>query len=349
MKLTLGQFIPVISRAVTDCDRTRLISYINQAVEALLHKGPTHYTMGNFKFCLNRNCITWPRQLAVIEGIALCGVPLSIAGSWYEFLGNGPGASGDGSCGTSPNGSAWCSCSSGVLLERPEAVTFEDLSGSYRLQISSTENEVGTTRILLQGYDDNNQWIRTQDPAASGNWVDGEYVVLSTTPTLTTNYFSSLVSVIKDESVGTTLVYEYRSAGVVRLLATYEWDECYPVYRRSYLSMIEQKDSDGNYLTSSVYVRAKLRFYPVKNDNDWLLIGNTQAVKTMVQAIIKYDGDFMDIGQSLENKAIQYLNDEERYYNPRSAIRSLNFQKSWGAGGNEIMNLYGGGGTIYGP
>jgi hypothetical protein len=107
------------------------------------------------------------------------------------------------------------------------------------------------------------------------------------------------------------------------------------------LPMLENLDENGNSVPRSVYVRAKLRYYPVKYNNDWLLIGNTQAMKNMVQAIIKYDGDFMDIGQALESKAIQFLNDEERYYNPRSAIRSLNFQRSWGAGGNEIMNLYG--------
>lgn len=341
MKLTLGQFLPILSPVVRDCQRDRLISYVNQATESLLHKGPTHYTIGNFRFCLVKNCITWPRQIAVIEGIALCGVPLSIAGSWYEFLGNGPGAFGGCSCeagSPSPSGSPWCSCGGGALLERPEAVTFEDLSGAYLLQIQSTLNETGQTRILLQGYDENNQWIRTQD---AGNWVDGEYVVLSSTPALTTNYFSSLVSVIKDESVGTTLVYEYRAPGQLRLLANYEWDECYPTYRRSLLPMLESVDSDGNNIPRSVYVRAKLRFYPVKNDNDWLLIGNTQAMKNMVQAIIKYDSDFMDIGQALEAKAIQFLNDEERYYNPRSAIRSLNFQKDFGAGQNSIMNLYG--------
>lgn len=338
MKLTLGQFLPVLSRTVSDCDRDRLISYTNRATENLLHEGPTHYTIGNFRFCLNRNCITWPRQLAVIEGIALCGVPLSIAGSWYEFLGNGPGAIGGGSCSSSsPTGSPWCECSTGVLLERPEAVTFEDLSGSYKLQVQSTENETGSTRILLQGYDENNQWIRTQD---AGVWVDGEYVILSSTPALTTNYFSSLVSVIKDESVGTTLIYEYRSVGVIRLLANYEWDECYPTYRRSYLPMLENVDADGNYIARSVYVRAKLRFYPVKNDNDWMLIGNMNAVVSEVQAIVKWDNGFDDLGNSSHARAIKFLNDEERYYNPRSALRSLNFQRSWGAGGNEILNLH---------
>lgn len=348
MKLTVGQFLPVLSRTVRNCDRSRLVSYTNQATEILLHKGPTHYTIGNFKFCVNQNCITWPRQIAVIEGFALCGVPLSIAGSWYEFLGNGPGAIGNGSCSNngSPGNSPWCACNTGVLLERPEAVTFEDLSGSYRLQIQSTLNEVGSPRILLQGYDQNNQWIRTLD---GGVWVDGEYVTLSTIPALTTNYFSSLVSVIKDESVGTTLVYEYRSAGVIRLLATYEWDECYPVYRRSYLPILEQRDTDGNLITRSVYVRAKLRYYPVKNDNDWLLIGNMAAMKAMVQSIIKCERDFVDIGEAHIARAVSFLNDEERYYNPRSALRSLNFQQSWGAGQNEIMNLYGGGGTLYGP
>lgn len=342
MKLTFGQFLPVLSKAVSDCDRARLTSYTNQATENLLHEGPTHYTIGNFKFCVNRNCITWPRQLDAIEGIALCGVPLSIAGSWYEFMGNGPGVIGDGACSTSGSGQGpWCNCSaSGVLLPRPEAVTFEDLSGSYRLQIQSTLNEVDSPRILLQGYDQNNVWIRTQD---AGVWVDGEYVTLSTTPALTTNYFSSLVSVIKEESVGTTLVYEYRSAGVVRLLATYEWDECYPVYRRSYLPMLEQQDSDGNYITRSIYVRARLRYYPVKNDNDWLLIGNMKALKAEVRAIIKWDDGFDDAGDSAHARAIRALENEERYYNPRSAIRTLNFQRSWGAGGNEIQNLYSGG------
>lgn len=350
MKLTLGQFLPVISKVISDCDRNRLVSFTNRAQQNLLHQGPTHYTIGNFKFCVNKNCITWPRQLAVIEGIALCGVPLSIAGSWYEFLGNGPGAISEGSCSnnTSPNGSPWCMCTGGVLLPRPEAVTFEDLSGSFLLQVSSTQNEVGTPRILIQGYDQNNQPVRTQDPPASGNWVDGEYVEISSTPVLTTNYFSSITGIIKDETIGTTLLYEYRSVGVIRLLATYEWDECFPIYQRSYIPMLEQKDSDGNFITRSIYVRAKLRFYPVKNDNDWLLIANMNAVVAEVQAIQNWDNGFIDEGNANHARAIQFLNDEERYFNPRSALRSLNFQRSWGAGQNEIINLYGNGGGWYG-
>ena len=49
------------------------------------------------------------------------------------------------------------------------------------------------TQILLLGYDDNEQWIRT---LVNGSYTDGEYLTLNAAnPPTTANYFSSIKGV----------------------------------------------------------------------------------------------------------------------------------------------------------
>lgn len=340
MKLRLINVLDALAPYFGDDDRTRMVSYVNQAEEILLYKGPTQYSIGTFKFCLQRNCITWPRQIETVEGIAICGVPINVANSpWYEFLPTGPGMR--GSCsdcsGTTEESVNWCSCG-GILVPRGTAVTFQDITPSYNIRVVSGQNETGTPRILLQGYDENNQWIRTYD-ATLGRWVDGEFLNISSTYQVSTKLFSSLVSVQKDESIGTVFVFEDHLNGTIVQLAQYEWDECSPNYTRSYVNL-ETLDADGNFESKSVFIRAKLRFYPVKNDTDWVLIGNLAALKSMVSSIKNRENNMIDLADALEAEAVRRLNEEERHFNPTGGVKPLNFSKNFGGNAREIMSLY---------
>lgn len=340
MKLRLINVLDALAPYFGDDNRTRMVSYVNQATEILLYKGPTQYSIGTFKFCLQRNCITWPRQIETVEGIAICGVPVNVANSpWYEFLPTGAGMR--GSCtdcnGTTSENINWCGCSD-ILVPRGTAVTFQDITPSYKIRVLSSQNETGTPRILLQGYDENNQWIRTFD-ATLNRWVEGEFVNISSTFVLSTKKFSSLVSVQKDESIGVTYIYEDHENGTIVQLAQYEWDECSPNYTRSYVNF-ESKDSGGNYEEKSVYIRAKLRFSPVKNNTDWVMIGNLAALKSMISSIKNRENNMTDLADSLEAEAVRRLNEEERHFNPVGGVKPLNFSQNFGGNGREILSLY---------
>lgn len=341
MKLRLINVLDALLPFFGDDDRTRVVSYVNQATERLLYKGPSQYAIGTFQFCLQRNCITWPRQIETIEGIAICGVPVNVANSpWYEFLPTGAGirsSCSTGSCTGTNDGINWCSCHS-ILVPRGTAVTFLDITPSFKIRVVSDQNETGTPRILLQGYDENNVWIRTFD-ATLNRWVDGEFVNISSTYKVSTKKFSSLVSVQKDETIGNTNIFEDHENGTIVQLAKYEWDECSPNYTRSFVNL-ETKDSSGNFEDKSVYIRAKLRFYPVKNDTDWVLIGNLAALKAMIQAIKARENNMPDLALAFEADAVAALNEEERHFNPVGGVKPLNFSRNFGGNGREILTLF---------
>lgn len=285
----------VLNIAPNDARFTR---FVNQAVRRLLETGEHFWgSHARFLFCLNDHCVTLPRQIANIEAVAVCDWPMPIRNSWFEFLENGYGISGcdDGSCGGSgvkPRGTACC---------------FTDILGTNKkIRVYADVAEAAGAKITLQGYDENKNWIRTQ---VGGEWIDGEQVLISTTVQVTTKFFTSLTSVLKPETNGTVRLYEYDTTLTTqRAMAVYEPDEKRPNYRRYLIPGLN--DSGGACENSKVTIEAKLEFIPVKNDEDWLLIGNMDAIKLACQAIRKENADLWQEGEVYWAKAKRALQNE---------------------------------------
>jgi hypothetical protein len=153
------------------------VAIVNEAIQSLLNKGKWFGTTQTYRVCVTDSCLTWPRQFATIEKVDVCGQPVSIRNQWFEFEKNGPGLRTDKN--------AYCD---GLQLhDRGTACTFADVSGTNKkIKVYASVAESGSSKILLQGYDENGAWIRTQ---SGGAWVDGEYVTISTTPQTTTKKF----------------------------------------------------------------------------------------------------------------------------------------------------------------
>lgn len=303
-RLRLSDVKSTIAASIGLCtDDARVISLINEAQERLLPQGKWVGTYARYRVCISNACITWPRQIETIEAMSICKVPGVIRNEWFEFLGNGPG------------GFSEDSCPGNVLIDRGMAATFDDpiATAANKIRVHSDVAESSSSRILIQGYDENSQWVRTLD---SGSYVDGEYVTISTNYQYTTTRWSNITGVQKPVTNGAVRLYEYSTtlSSAVKALAYYENDETVPLYRRSMIPGLGETGAccgaDSDCTNKTVTVMAKLRFIPVRNDIDYLMIGNSPAIKDMVRSCWFSDRNDIQNAGIYEAKAVDMLKKE---------------------------------------
>src|SRR5438046_7656264 len=75
--------------------------------------------------------------------------------------------------------------------------------------------------------------------------------------------------------------------------------------------------------SKTVTLIAKLRHIPVSNDNDFLILQNIGALKTMVMAILKYERNLFAEGVAYEQQAVQLLQDELSSYDGDGVVPVL--------------------------
>lgn len=329
MNLTVAEARERIAAAAGLCeDDARVITFLNRAVRRLLNKGKWVGTYARLRLCATENTITWPRAVQTIEACAISNVPTKVRNDWFEFLESGLGLLKDGD-------------SNGLqLVDRGEVVTFADItaqSAGY-IRVYADVTEAAGKYIRLLGLDEDGNRVRTQVGTA---WIDGERVavpIVVGTPTVSTKQFSKLERVIKDETNGVLRLYEYNGASNVRALAYYDPDEKLPGYRRSYVPALDAVHSNLNGCESaSVEVMAKLRYYAVSGENDFLLIGNLDALETETRALMHFDSKNWEEGYKNEAYAVKLLNEELSAYQGDGPAVQMRVQSdsTFGAGGVE--------------
>lgn len=308
---------------------SRFVGYVNEAYEALVEEMKSAGTVWRYQICVTDGCITFPRQIAAIEAVAVCDQPLTIRNQWFEFLDSGFGLQGDGSC-----GSGACNLQ---LLERSPACTFADIRGSAKqIRVYADVAEEAGAKILLQGYDDNNNWIRTETAPGNGIWQDGEKVTISTAPTNSTKFFSALTGVQKPITNGSVRLYEYDTVLLTqRAMAVYEPDETTPWYRRSLIPGLSAlaDNGDDECESVSVVVMAKLDFIPLRNDTDYLVISSIPALKDMCQSVRKGESNLANEAAEWHMRAIRKLHKQTRHYKGDGAVSPIRMPRRevWGA------------------
>lgn len=180
----------------------RVLERLNEARERLMKK-PQNWKgkLQRFVFCINKACLTLPREIETIEGAAICNVPMRMRSPWYEVLEGGPGV-------IDP-------CRGGcdyhrAFVDRGEGfVTFADLCTPRNIKIYADVAESSGARLLLQGFDDNGNRVRTFDTVTNA-YVDGEYVgINNATPQVSNTVFSSLDGIVKPETNGFVRIYAF--------------------------------------------------------------------------------------------------------------------------------------------
>ena len=281
MKVTLGTAKTRIAKHLNLCATdSRTTEYINEAQRRLIESGKWKGTYGKFTLCATKGCIAWPRQIETIESVAVCETPGVIRNQWFEFVETGYGLLDNKD-------------NVGVqILDRGESPTQSDMSGAgKKVRVYAfLEADAGKT-ITIQGYDSNNNWVRTlkSGSGSSAVYQDGEVVTLVNGYVDTTTTFKSITGVQKDVTQGNVQLYELTDPAAPTLvdIATYEPNETLPSYRRSLIPSLAGAGGceSGTDKKVAVTVIAKLRFIDAVNDNDVLLISDLYAIKNMALAI----------------------------------------------------------------
>ena len=261
-------------------------------MERLVKRGLYWGSYGRYRVCTSQSCITLPPQLASIESVAVCGVPVMMHDQWFEFLSTGPGpvngSFGNGTCSTGNCGTTSAgSCAGGGYL-RGHFPTFKDIQGTGKKLnfVCDLATDVGKT-VLALGYDDNGNWIRTSQ---SGVIRDGEVIALAQSAgTNSVNNFSSVTDIqLPSDMDGQSWLYEYKISDTTRrLIGHYQYFETRPAYARYFFPSISAGTAtDGSCTQTAVEIMAKHEFIPLVQDTDYLILSNIPALKEMAVAIV---------------------------------------------------------------
>lgn len=296
---------------------SRIPTYLNEAVLRLLPKGKWVGTLARYRICVSAACLSWPRAIETIEAFAICNGPGTVRSGWYEFADFGWGQIHSDYC------------VGNQLIDRGHAPAFDDITGTNKkIRVyCDLSVDVGKS-ILLQGYDENGNWILTNNGE-----TNGEEVVLAMPYVDTDNLFTGLTGVQKEVTKGNVRLYELNtSTSAQKPLAIYEPDETLPEYRRSLVPGLTNRGvccgTDASECEKkTVTVIAKLKFIPVVNETDWVMIGNVPALKDMCQSIQKREDNLITEALAYEASAVRELESElSSFYGDGTVdpIRSMN-------------------------
>lgn len=289
----------------------RVVRYINRGQEELLNKGRWVGTTIKYRICANSGHITWPRELATIEAMQVNGKAALLKNQWFEFLEYGADFRANYYGGAWTNG--WMENwgvygGNSMAVDQGEAIAFAEVCGTgnaKKLKVYGTAMESADSRILLQFYDGQGNYVRTND--TTEGWVDGEFVAInSVTPQLTVSAVTSYVGVQKPVTNGTVRIVEYDTVTTLeRPLAIYEPSETSPAYRRT---NVERYGCQPG--CRSVTVIGKQRFIPALKPRDYLCLQSQGAIIAQAQSVYKRDNNDFQGAQILSNVAEQLLDQE---------------------------------------
>ncbi len=293
---------------------------INRATEELLKTGDYPSVVDRYKVVTQNRTLTLPYYLDSILGISVNKVGYELRRGWIEFDQYGPGTQEEFT-------------NVDVIIDKEDAVTFLDIPNAtgrtYTLRFDSTGIEAGTERILVKGYDDNGDWIRSEEPASSGTYIDGIYLTIDVA---STQKFSEITSIVKDQTKGYLDLVAIDDLAVETTIGEYHPNELKPSYRRYYIPFLSDSTDPV-----TVRIRARKRFVELVNDNDNLMIPNIDALENMIIAQAKRRAQKPQEYQIFKNLAVNCLTEEANSYNGKSHQPFLKMSKDFGLGDFEAI------------
>jgi hypothetical protein len=265
----------------------KIAEYVNSAQRRLLYckeAGDEGWNGGwaEIVFNVSREApyITFPRDIARIEYVNACNVPIQIHNSFYEYLDFGNGRMPKQWC------QRWGGCSPTQMYSRNNAVTFLEMTSApqYLTAMITDAQDVGK-RFLAQGLDANGNPIYSQD---NGFKISGQFVNFVQPFASTPMTLNQINGIQKDVTVGPVHFYQTDpTTGAQILLLTMQPSEQTASYRRYYLNALpngccQSPDSDSQVQVTAI---AKLDLIPVTADPDYLLIQNLEAIIEECQSV----------------------------------------------------------------
>lgn len=300
-----GSYLKSIAGVCTNSQQ--FLDWLNEATERLMDAGNWWGTEQLAQFCLYNQCITWPRYVGTVVGVRKCGENVEIRNHWYNIIGPARGC-----CGSFTN----FECVD-VLKDVNTSPLFNDITGGNAGKLirvyAQKRNDLGKV-ITIFGEDANGQPLQYKD--SNNNWQMGLRIILAAPYATTTVYVRRITSVLKEVTQGNVLMYEYDPVtDLLRDIALYEPNETNPRYRRSVWSGLHISGSCrgvDDLPLQKIEALVKLQYFPVANDNDFLLIDNFPALKFMLQCIRHEENGQTAEAGAFEQKAIRQMNLRDR-------------------------------------
>lgn len=326
---------------------SKLLDWTNESIQRLLNRGKWLGTTQRMVMCLNQDCITLPRQVMSIEVGWVCNRPLDIKSVWFEYLDGGPWLQQDNSCSTDGTTNTGCFCWGGSQTCYPQCYArgtnypaFADFLGQYSTTVKEkfrvycdNPNDVGKT-ILLQFYDGNGNWVLTNNGA-----TNGELITLALPYVDSTNYCTNFVAAQKEVTLGNVRLYAVNTIdSSQRQIAIYEPDETNPCYTRVVIPNLSKVGAcSGTCSTTKVTLIVNLQFIPIRQDTDWLIIGNLPAIKDMCLSLRHRENNNFSQAEAYEASAIRELEMELGKSMGDAMSQPINWQGSYDAGERNII------------
>lgn len=318
--LTFGQAKNslVLKRVSGVCSSTdEFQSYLNQAVEMLMTRGNFWGTVQPMRFCIHNECLVWPRQVGTVLAVNTCGHPINVWNNWFQFT--HLATHGDiRNLGFTIDG---FNCRGNLSLENQGTtpVYFQVPCGQnlYVRSYPAVRADVGKT-ITIFGYDINGQYVRTKN--AAGLWQEGATIINTLPFASTPMRFREVTRVVRDKTSGPGQLFYYDPDNdVLKNCAIYDPTDVNPDFRFSKIpGLARAACCTGPNGVKQVSALTKLKFIPVENDNDLVLIPNLTAIANTIQGIRKSDGGDSGGGEADIARAVHELNLELRDKFPQS-------------------------------
>lgn len=295
----------VLQIASADPDSPEFESLVNSATRQLMNRGNWWGTVQAIRGCVYDGCVVWPRQVAAVLAMNVCGHPTMPANRWYDFM------QWDGLCSdwaTAFNRRWRGNLGQGVSVSDRTMPVFNPIPcGQDRLIRIYIDNpdDVGKT-IRLFGIDGNGQVLTSERD--DGTVQDGIVLTLKLPYVEPAFFFRRIDRVVKDQTLSRIRMYQLDINGVHYDMATYEASETSPDYVRTRVHVRNCNGTCPTMITALV----KLAYIPVHFNDDLVLIENVDALRDMVMSIKhKENGDIVS-SRAAEQSAFRELNYELR-------------------------------------
>lgn len=268
----------------------RVMDYTNLAIFELMNEGDWASLIARLQFQLTQDRLVLPAEFDRILYLTVNHTPQPMQSPWFEFIGDGPDWA-DSIYGVGAQNDSLLKRFIGVL-DREQIYTFEDIpksGGPWYPVIYGTANELtpGNPQrpvMVIQGYDSNGQWIRTQN--ASGSFIDGMELPINgdKAPFASASVIamSQVTGITKPVTNGNVNLYVTNPTTQQNVyIGNYTPNDTTPYYR---CYRIPGLNNNQPY-PYCVVARCRRRFTPILTPNDWLLICNLPALTTMLQAV----------------------------------------------------------------
>ncbi len=254
----------------------RFTDLCNRAHEVLLEHGSWWGTEMEANLAVLSSCVVMPACVETILGVRACGSPVALENEWFRLT---PGF----------NPQAWNGCSGNRMwLEyRDQVPSFQMLTAKSILRVFTTSPRDFGKKIKIIGYDKNGVWVRSVQNSVM---QDGESITLADVFVDTTTEWLSVTAIIKDETDDSVRIFSHPlGSDVLTPFGLYNYWETKPSYQRWKIVGYRNLTSRNCCPQQQITARVKLKYVPVKYDDDLFLIQSKQAMEYAVQAMKAID------------------------------------------------------------